>query len=583
MDNKAVCRTCKRILPPRCRFCPYCGSSVDLEPIDLKRTVQINRRINQGIQEPEKEQSEYVSVLKSNRNTKHQLRLWFAFAGVVVLLFMTVLFTVFLYQKGSGRSSEPVNESGSYETNSENRQSSGSIKGKGEEKEGESALSETADCSEQTKELFQELADDLRKEYGFIDSGERAAYVDSKQYYNTIYPEEGSFSIDDVSYGEGVIFTDVSDYDHDGAEELLSLRRKNGTITDEENDSGIESGRSDYIFEMYEMTENGCVKADSITAGVFDILNWSINYTSMTVFCHEMENRTDLCIETYICQQDHPDDTALIKIRYEDGKFSFIDGIRFGYWFRENGLICMEPLSSRVIDYLNIMFPSSNNCWEYIAETNSSDDKVFVKTRKRRIGEMGISIIRTRLDVEESYNSQKSDDLDDEETEIKISRITALDCYAPMEGSFRALAFFNEYTLRAQNVITLKHSVALDVKSGIDQNNGAADIGKKEKEASESHPYPQNDGEYIFPDSDRRLLTMEDISGLDEDTLIFARNEIYARHGRKFVMEKIQAYFNSKSWYYGTIEAEDFPEDLLNEVERANAEFMLSYEKSLKD
>ena len=39
---------------------------------------------------------------------------------------------------------------------------------------------------------------------------------------------------------------------------------------------------------------------------------------------------------------------------------------------------------------------------------------------------------------------------------------------------------------------------------------------------------------------------------------MIARNEIYARHGRKFNDSELQAYFNSKSWYKGTVNPEDF-------------------------
>ena len=58
--------------------------------------------------------------------------------------------------------------------------------------------------------------------------------------------------------------------------------------------------------------------------------------------------------------------------------------------------------------------------------------------------------------------------------------------------------------------------------------------------------------DYIFPDSDSRYLTDEDLAGYSSDQLELAKNEIYARHGRKFVTQRIADYFNSKSWYKGT-------------------------------
>lgn len=88
--------------------------------------------------------------------------------------------------------------------------------------------------------------------------------------------------------------------------------------------------------------------------------------------------------------------------------------------------------------------------------------------------------------------------------------------------------------------------------------------------------------DYILPDSSTRYLTGTDIAGLTSEELRLARNEIYARHGRKFKDEALQAYFNSKSWYAGTIEPERFSDDaLLNDVERKNLELIKAREAVL--
>lgn len=55
--------------------------------------------------------------------------------------------------------------------------------------------------------------------------------------------------------------------------------------------------------------------------------------------------------------------------------------------------------------------------------------------------------------------------------------------------------------------------------------------------------------DYILPDSSSKLLTAEDINGLSKVDLGLARNEIYARHGRKFKLSQYQKYFESKPWY----------------------------------
>lgn len=87
------------------------------------------------------------------------------------------------------------------------------------------------------------------------------------------------------------------------------------------------------------------------------------------------------------------------------------------------------------------------------------------------------------------------------------------------------------------------------------------------------------DVDYVFPDSDVRYLSVEDLKKLNAEQCRIARNEIYARHGRMFKDKKLQEYFDSCSWYYPTIEPEDFQESLLSEVEIKNRDLIVQYEK----
>ncbi len=84
--------------------------------------------------------------------------------------------------------------------------------------------------------------------------------------------------------------------------------------------------------------------------------------------------------------------------------------------------------------------------------------------------------------------------------------------------------------------------------------------------------------DYILPESSSRYLTDSDLKGLSSYELMIARNEIYARHGRKFKDSSLQAYFNSKSWYKGTVEADDFSTSVFNNYELANIDLIKSYE-----
>ena len=109
-------------------------------------------------------------------------------------------------------------------------------------------------------------------------------------------------------------------------------------------------------------------------------------------------------------------------------------------------------------------------------------------------------------------------------------------------------------------------------------------LGPEEaRQSSTSNTY-NYDGDYVFADSSTRRLTRDEVIGLDESTLTIAINELFARHGRKFVNQDLANYFNSKSWYNGTIEAETFNQQansIFNDVEKANRDLMedILYEK----
>ena len=69
--------------------------------------------------------------------------------------------------------------------------------------------------------------------------------------------------------------------------------------------------------------------------------------------------------------------------------------------------------------------------------------------------------------------------------------------------------------------------------------------------------------------------------GLTREQLRLARNEIYARHGRKFKDAALDEYFRSKSWYMPTIEPDNFNENVFNDYEIANRKLIADYEKKM--
>lgn len=86
--------------------------------------------------------------------------------------------------------------------------------------------------------------------------------------------------------------------------------------------------------------------------------------------------------------------------------------------------------------------------------------------------------------------------------------------------------------------------------------------------------------DYIIPDSSSRLVSRTEIEKLSDEDLRLAINEIYARNGRKFQSEELQIYFNTKSWYHPSVEAEDFKESMLNDIEKQNVMLMAEIQNS---
>ncbi len=85
--------------------------------------------------------------------------------------------------------------------------------------------------------------------------------------------------------------------------------------------------------------------------------------------------------------------------------------------------------------------------------------------------------------------------------------------------------------------------------------------------------------DYIFPNSNIELLYDGNFAGMTKEQLRIGRNEIYARHGRRFNDAALQQYFDSKSWYHGTIAPENFSESVFNTWEKRNIELIRNAEQ----
>ena len=116
--------------------------------------------------------------------------------------------------------------------------------------------------------------------------------------------------------------------------------------------------------------------------------------------------------------------------------------------------------------------------------------------------------------------------------------------------------------------------------SGESDNYNSKVLANTDNQSGSQETEDTSDSEYMLPNSDSEYISDSDLDGLTPDECRLALNEIYARHGRKFNDPDYQAYFNSKSWYNGTIDPDDFDDTaMFNQYELANRDYIIDYEK----
>ena len=119
----------------------------------------------------------------------------------------------------------------------------------------------------------------------------------------------------------------------------------------------------------------------------------------------------------------------------------------------------------------------------------------------------------------------------------------------------------------------------LNNSSNYSQNEDAINTQQEDDDLYNYSTENDESGEYILPNSDSSYISYSDLYNLSQTEVSLARNEIYARHGRKFNTDSIREYFESKTWYEPYIDPDDFSESVFNEYEKENIKTIVNYEK----
>lgn len=108
-------------------------------------------------------------------------------------------------------------------------------------------------------------------------------------------------------------------------------------------------------------------------------------------------------------------------------------------------------------------------------------------------------------------------------------------------------------------------------------------IAPSTEDVSEEKSNGISSAEYILPESNSRVYTMDELSALSKEELRLARNEIFARHGRKFSSEDLQTHFSAQPWYTPIYESAEFDakgDMIFNEFELANRKLIVELENA---
>lgn len=101
------------------------------------------------------------------------------------------------------------------------------------------------------------------------------------------------------------------------------------------------------------------------------------------------------------------------------------------------------------------------------------------------------------------------------------------------------------------------------------------------RDAAPPQPVVAATGATVLPFFMTRPLTEADLAGKSAWELDVMRNEIYARHGRRFARSDLQSYFEDQPWYRPAYAPDEFPASLLSAVQKRNVDVIQRYQQRL--
>lgn len=132
--------------------------------------------------------------------------------------------------------------------------------------------------------------------------------------------------------------------------------------------------------------------------------------------------------------------------------------------------------------------------------------------------------------------------------------------------------------------LLIKNYKPIEPKTQVDEDEQMDLEDKQDDENLIPDKEEENEKSYIFPDSDTKYLSEDEVRHVEKDKLALGRNEIFARHGYIFNDEGIKQYFESTPWYEKTVPTAQFDGDsVFNDFEKKNIELIKKVENELNE
>lgn len=224
--------------------------------------------------------------------------------------------------------------------------------------------------------------------------------------------------------------------------------------------------------------------------------------------------------------------------------------------------------------------PSTENMEAYKSECQEFDYKEYFRNEQQHIGEK----LKLEMWVDQvidgdfrGYDDQGNEyyifDEREDAAPFRVMEDDILIVYGEYYGVEKLTRAIGDYESEVF-CITAKYADLIG-EDGIVTETDAVALTEPTVQESSSNYYSDS---ILLWKSYYEPLTGEDFAGLSKDELKIARNEIYAAYGRIFSSQDLMNYFNSKSWYSGTVPADQFNDSVLTDVQKKNIEMIQLYE-----